>query len=760
MSSPPLYQHPNPKLLKNQLRDWQHTFNVIKSAHSFGQIKTWKDYLKSFGMSEGHIEYAFSGEQLNRKITWPELKLSLEAVKWTIEQEGIEYAKKEAVEHTYEGYEYRGESNDISKEGTSKIITTVDEQPASFKPQPHTELLPEPQENVTFFYYQKDAVNELLEGIMVKKFRAMMLLSFAGSGKTIMIGALVRRLINKGFLEGKTISPWPIIYVTKAPIVTKTERILKDWFGLKLDEEITVVNIEQMRAKFGEMFVSFKTSIVNGEEVTKFVWKKGLHPILMLIDESQQLKNLGSTQSKIFQSYNEIDDDNTIQIHFSATPLTRVIESKCFAVATHLKSKHASLSFREPIEVTNENFKVFADSIAYPADPKEYSPIAVEKLMKELAPYVVDVKGVRTQFRARNKVEYVEFESQEDRIFYESALERWEATKKKLLLEQETTGANTRMAILAAFTKFRQAAELCKAPILARRFAHRMSEGFAPVIGVSFKDTVTRIVSLLVTKHNIPRSKISLIWGGKTEGKSKSAKKKALRDKLANHKDFLTGLQELGLNMDDLGLTPTDIAELMDEESERLQKETSNSDLQLGSQDKRQRQIEIDNFQSGRTLGCIFTGKSGGVGLDLHHSDDLSPIKVRRKPDSNYAYEEDIPLIPVRQRVVDSTPVYSAIELVQIFGRCARLTSLSDTDQFMLCLLGTIEVGVGGSVSMKLRCLKKVVRQKEHWEDLIIKGQSDYDYKRIPKDTEFDNDGDEDDGSLLGGNGGDDDEDE
>src|SRR6185369_16354832 len=114
-------------------------------------------------------------------------------------------------------------------------------------------------------------------------------------------------------------------------------------------------------------------------------------------------------------------------------------------------------------------------------------------------------------------------------------------------------------------------------------------------------------------------------------------------------------------------------------------------ELDLGPQDYVKRQVEIDRFQAGSSDYCLFNFKSGGVGLSLHHSDELTTIKVRRKPHSGYAYVEDIPSIPTKPRLTYLTPTFSAIELVQGLGRAARITSLSDTRQILLFYKHTIE---------------------------------------------------------------------
>ncbi len=182
--------------------------------------------------------------------------------------------------------------------------------------------------------------------------------------------------------------------------------------------------------------------------------------------------------------------------------------------------------------------------------------------------------------------------------------------------------------------------------------------------------------------------------------------KKSIQDKAATLKEAGVDVEELLADMD------------LDQVEERTLKELPEP-LQLGAQSKEDRQKEIDRFQAGKSLYCLFTMRAGGVGLSLHHTDELTKEKVRHKA-NGYAVVEDIAKIPVRPRKLFAAPTYSAIELVQSLGRCPRLTSLSDTEQELLFYRGTIEEDVAAIVSQKLRCLSKVVRQREKWADVIL----------------------------------------
>lgn len=359
------------------------------------------------------------------------------------------------------------------------------------------------------------------------------------------------------------------------------------------------------------------------------------------------------------------------------------------------------------IRLDTHSWPTWAAQVASPADPTDYNEAAVERLMKEIMPYIVDVKNVRSQFKAINRIRMIDFETPEDRDYYNKAFERYLAECAKLRDQK-----NSAFMQLVEWLKFRQAAELCRAPYIASQMYQAAQEGFAPVFAGNFKATIAKVVAVLNERYGVKRELISLIWGGDNiyNAQAKRYTTQEIHDILA-----------AALRGDDLPKNIfRDIKKQLAADSAGLGE--LDSALQLGPQNFKQRQEEIDRFQSGKSIYCCFSFKSGGVGLSLHHSDEFTKQKVRRKKESNYAVEEDIPLVPIRPRCTLLGPTYSAVELVQGLGRVPRITSLSDTVQILVFYRGTVEELVAATVSAKLKCLKKVVRQNESWEDCILHG--------------------------------------
>jgi len=342
--------------------------------------------------------------------------------------------------------------------------------------------------------------------------------------------------------------------------------------------------------------------------------------------------------------------------------------------------------------LTNSNFNLFAEAISAPSKPTDYCEAAMGRVMQYLNPYIVHVKGVRFKYHARNKVELIHFQSRAEREAYDKAYEDY----LKACAENEEKGDMGSFGVLVELLKFRQAAELIRAPYLARRMYDIVNKKQRAAIGaLSFKETTIKITSILVDDYCVPRSEISLIWGGYTQ---KKLKKKKLTEAQVDRVRDLFGnmdtelLESLGIYLDE-----GDKKAEMDNSHKNTEMKLLCDRLELGPQSKKKRQENIDDFQRDRSKYCLFTFKSGGVGLSLH---------------------QETPENRVRETLL--APVYSAIELVQGLGRAPRLTSCSDTEQTVVFYADTIETRVAQIASMKLKCLSKCVQKKESWEDVLF----------------------------------------
>ena len=539
-----------------------------------------------------------------------------------------------------------------------------------------------------------------------------LLLASTGLGKTFAAGALIRRLEDRDFTKNKSFGHVKYLYVTRATVVTQAERVFEEYFNLTIRDGVEVLNIEQLRSRAGAIWIKDELVIQQGKEVRVFKWRPMMNPTVILWDECQALKNEDSIQHQIALAFSLLPCE-TYQVFISATPFTRVSEAKCFAVSTR-KDISQLLGMPSGTKLTAATWPTYASAISQNSKPDDYNEATVERLVKDLDSYIVRVRGARPQYEAENSVLMIEFETVADKQFYEAAWDRYLKEKDKLE-KAAGDGGVAGFMILVQFLKFRMAAELCRAPYLARRMLASVEEGLAACAALNFKGTIIKIM-MEFEKLGVPRSKITLVWGG---GQTALTKKQKTAIEI---KEKTEQLLKIGMSLDEI-MKSLDITEddLIEAESRSALMENIPEHLQLGAQSKEERQREIDKFQSGHSLFCLYTFRAGGVGLSLHHSDELTKVKCRRKK-NGYVFVEDIPLIPVRPRINFVAPTYSAMELVQGLGRCPRLTSLSTTKQELIFYRGTIEDSVARIVSHKLKCLSKVVRMRESWQDVVIGG--------------------------------------
>lgn len=195
---------------------------------------------------------------------------------------------------------------------------------------------------ISLYYHQVTAVKEAYWKLIQENKRAILLQAGVGTGKTFIYGALLAELWQTGFFEGKTFSPWPALVITKASIITQTERVLEKHFKLCPKRQFKVLNYDALRSGRGlDSVMEKKKEVVNGEIVTAYKWKKYLHPLVVIVDECQNAKNEDSTQSQIIQNLADIQEDNLKIVFSSATPWTRVCEAKYFCVNLGMEYKIA-----------------------------------------------------------------------------------------------------------------------------------------------------------------------------------------------------------------------------------------------------------------------------------------------------------------------------------------------------------------------------------------------------------------------------------
>jgi len=704
----------------------------ISMALTFKSIKTWGDVYKYTSVPPNA-----TSEHLNSLPKHEELQAYLRGLKEQLEQSfvsvsGVPTSSEQTAKTHIQPIPKESPTFTIVPPKVPDKLEELDASVDTTKPCVENDYLLPPctgeKKGMIKYWHQRKAAKELLDGILVHNLRGQQLIAAAGYGKTFIAGAVAARLKDMKFADDKTFGSTKYLYVTKNTVVEQTRRVFEKMFGLTMFDGFEVINYEALRSKAGQLWVKEEVKIVDGEEEIHWVWRPMLNPVVVFWDENQSLKNSSSTQHQVASFFNEIKTP-TFQIFISATPYTRVCEAKCFAVAT---KKDITDIIGLPTKLSNNNWPTYAKYMAKDSAPEEYNEAAVERLTKDLEQYIVRVRGVKPQFHAINRVKMIKFATKEEQQYYDDTEERYYREKAKLE-NDKAAGVNVGVMHLVLLTKRSVAAEFCRVPHFAKHMQESIEQGKAAACAVKYKPTLIQIVKYGVEHFGWKRDEISLVWGG---GQTQLTKKQKIK---AEVKAKAEALEKAGLSAAEM-LKELELEDVEDRVLEELPPE-----LRLGGQSKEERQREIDKFQSGKTNKCIYTFKAGGVGLSLHHTDELctdwdrsvpgfaewhasimrmhernrpAPGKVRRQK-SGAAVEEDIKFIPTKQRRTCLSVSYSAIDMVQSTGRVPRLTSLSDTEQDCMLYAGTVEEDIARVYSSKLKCLSKAIKGHESWADLI-----------------------------------------
>ena len=417
--------------------------NRLLSRFSLREVKTWEDVYRTSGYGVDWIAFQKNKDQ---HVTIQELRVYCKELETNLEKEIKKFYEHDKTEVPCEA----GASQTLSQEskGNVSVGETGDEAHISLHNQhkldpnivPITQDIPKDESGIHntadyglpvnplleeqfqksksfLFWFQKKAVKESLDLLLgfdtsmaknideltkmlhdtkVKKDpkSAILVIASTGTGKTFIDAAIDRYLMDLQWAEERTWGHIKHLAVTRNSVVEQTKRVYKEHFGIDPIIQTEVINIEKLRTRAGQIWLREDKIIVDGEEVTKWVWKPMINPAVLKIDECQAVKNPSSTQSQVISAFSSLP--NTITIFISATPFTRVSEARAFAIATKKDISH--LGFPVGTKLSADTWHTYAATIAHPSPPDEYNEAAVDRLMTDLKDYVVRAKGVRWQF--------------------------------------------------------------------------------------------------------------------------------------------------------------------------------------------------------------------------------------------------------------------------------------------------------------------------------------------------------------------------
>jgi hypothetical protein len=329
---------------QRKVKEWKHLKNVITSAFNFKKITTWSDVYAYEGLSSSTIT---SKGNASLPVKFPELRAYLESLnpEFTVvplvQQPPAASTPTSSSSPTIPSAPSLTTPSIAPPSASTSVKEEAKEEPIvddnEFNAANNYGLHESPNEppKTKLFWFQKLAIARLWKSTIIHKHRGALLLAGTGTGKTFMVGGYLRRLLDIKYASGKSFGPTAYLYITRATVVEQTKRVFSKYFNIGIKDGVEVLNIEQLRSKAGEFWIDEKVVVIDGEEHISYTWRPMLHPVVMIVDECQSVKNEGSTQSKIVTSYSQLPVHDTICVFVSATPFTKVAEAKSFVINCH-----------------------------------------------------------------------------------------------------------------------------------------------------------------------------------------------------------------------------------------------------------------------------------------------------------------------------------------------------------------------------------------------------------------------------------------
>lgn len=500
-----------------------------------------------------------------------------------------------------------------------------------------------------------------------------------GAGKTFIAAGVLKKVFTDDLWKLNPISdrlPYRCVVITRKTIVPQYTRDLINC-GLKeyLDSgQLLVTRYSALSASFGQIFMTERYDVETDDYVLQA--NPIVRPALIIEDECHALNNPATKQTKFIEAWQSLNPPPKI-LAMSATPFITINHSRTFLIDSGFQYPGVG-------RVTPKNFDNFAGLMC--RRPDKPNKAAAKRLREVLGPRIISIPYVRWKHKAINQILIIDFEDDAARQRVAKAFAIYLESKRRA--GEKTSHISGSLAEMLALGQFRKAAEPEHNYAMCELMARYHTQGYAPVMFCAFKESIADMVYRL-HKKGIPREKISIIWGGKRKFREdRLLTKEQMSDIISRASRDVNSVENWEIKaLKETSLYITERARLDLTEDEQIKRNQQLEELGLlGAQSSAARQYEIDNFQSGVTEVCLATLSAGGVGLSL---------------DQNK--------LSLRPRVGFFTPSYSGPEFQQALFRLIRRMTVSDVEQFLVYLKGTVEeTHVAPMVDVNLKCIAAI----------------------------------------------------
>lgn len=473
-----------------------------------------------------------------------------------------------------------------------------------------------------------------------------LLIGATGTGKTYILSDVIKKLEKEDLILRST-KPFPILYLTASPVVEQTQQVALGEFGIK---RLIVMNYDKLRSTLGVMFIEWiKVNPDLKQYTERELWEMSHlaelsdEAIAYVVNERQALMDLENPYWRPEYMPNIIICDESQKLKNEKTQQTEIINqyikqggrlllSSATPFARVSEGKITSLALRPKFTSPELGVSVDLNERLWPAFAKEISG-------SRSAPTDFNFEAVG---RLRDALEH-------------------------------------RIVRLKGVKFDKKCHSHCKLIDFQNdEDRKRYNEAY-----------IEYLKKLQSINREAPGG-IAAIWVASQKFRQMSELIRA--PYLAGHANFL--VQDCSKQVcvasnfvDTLNATERELISLGVTEDK--------ISIIVGGQSSKERQFNIQRFQTGKTDYCLFTLKSGGVGLSLHHHERNKDI--------------------CKPRYIVLPPTWSAIEIVQAFGRPHRINSISDTYADIVWFRGTEEENVAAKLEPKLDCLQELVQKRETW---------------------------------------------
>lgn len=353
---------------------------------------------------------------------------------------------------------------------------------------------------------QRKSVDQIIEVLWEKRLGNAVLNPLrTGAGKSIIAGTIIKYLQDNKWLGVQYFMPQArVIFLTKKAVVTKIIRTfrrmgIKNVGELLFGNDVCVTHYGALRAKANSRFFEDFTDTLSGNELVLKRYR-GEAPQLVILDECQEIKKWSSTRTQYVWGFHHNKNGGNVKwLLTSATPGVTLNDMMSFAVFAGIKADDVN-------QLDRSSFPTWVRRFG--ADPRKPNGAAMERFRDFMGALVVSPPNDPSKVKATNRCTLLDFKTPEERTTYLRAEQEYVAA-----IQRVGKGISDRGMAMVQFMIYRAKCELLSVPYVVELALQRHREGFAPVIALSFQESVRDVVLALV-EAGIPRSKISLIWGG------------------------------------------------------------------------------------------------------------------------------------------------------------------------------------------------------------------------------------------------------